>query len=176
MSDNLRGLMRSTDPKAIELWDRICTEYDNAQDRARAYLRSIGVKLAHPDDGWVKRRPDGSGSFHRSWYPLFDDRPEVGDLIAFGSPPEGEHYRSWHDVWRGRKDSYAREQMKRLKGQPESSANGYRICRVTKVERRASVLGYMQHFEFAATGETWPPVRPTTLGRLRRLIGARSSR
>jgi hypothetical protein len=47
--------------------------------------------------------------------------------------------------------------MKRLDGRPESSADGYRICRVTKVERRHGILGYHQSFEYEDTGERMPP-------------------
>lgn len=149
------GLMSSADPKAVALWDDICARAEFAEMSWTDILRARGVKYAHPDDGWVKR--DGTPPSHtRSWYPQFDDRPEVGDLIAFGTPPGGEHYRSWHDVWRGRKDTYAREQMRRLDGQPESSADGYRICRVTKVDRRRGIL-YHQSFEYEDTGERMPP-------------------
>lgn len=151
------GLMSSADPDAVALWEDICSRSDAAESDWTARLRAAGVKLAHPDDGWVKR---DRNQFSLSWYARFDDHPEVGDLIAFGSPPDGEHYRSWHDVWRGRKDDYAREQMKRLKDQPESSADGYRICRVTKVERRHGILGCHQSFEYEDTGVRMPPRRP----------------
>lgn len=43
-------------------------------------------KAAHPDDGWVKR-DENSVCFS---YPLFDMKPQVGDLIALGSPTNDE--------------------------------------------------------------------------------------
>ena len=163
------GLMSSFDPAAVALWEDITARAEFAKMSWTDTLRARGVKYAHPDDGWVNR---DLGKHTRSWYPQFDDRPEVGDLIAFGRPPDGDHYRSWHDVWRGRKDTYAREQMRRLTGQPESSANGYRICRVTKVERRSSILGYHQSFEYEDTGERMPPRAPT----MRQRVAARLRR
>lgn len=45
-------------------------------------LRSLGVKLAHPDDGWVNREQNNVYPV----YPQFDDKPQVGDLIALGWP------------------------------------------------------------------------------------------
>lgn len=161
------GRMRSSDPSAVALWDSIGNRMANDKRTWTDILRSLGVKYAHPDDGWVNR---DRNTHTRSWYPQFDDRPEVGDLIAFGSPPGGEHYRSWHDVWRGRKDRYAREQMDRLEGKPESSADGYRICRVTEVERRHGILGYHQSFAYEDTDERLPPRKPTRWQRIKRRL------
>lgn len=45
-------------------------------------LRAAGVKAAHPDDGWVNR----DRNTVRLEYPRFNDRPQVGDLIALGVP------------------------------------------------------------------------------------------
>lgn len=47
-----------------------------------AHLRAAGVKMAHPDDGWVDRREHSVSPC----YPQFDDRPQVGDVIALGWP------------------------------------------------------------------------------------------
>lgn len=152
------GLLSSNDPAAIELWESILGRGEDAKASWTDLLRARGVKYAHPDDGWVHR---DRGTHTRSWYPQFDDHPEVGDLIAFGRPPDdGEHYRSWHDVWRGRKDAYAVEQMRRLVDQPESSACGYRICRVTAVDRHHGILGYHQSFTYEDTGERMPARAP----------------
>ena len=45
-------------------------------------LRSLGIKAAHPDDGWVNREENSI----RFAYPSFNDHPRVGDLIVLGSP------------------------------------------------------------------------------------------
>lgn len=50
-----------------------------------AELRAQGVKAAHPDDGWVNRERNTV----RLEYPTFNDRPQVGDLIALGWPWRG---------------------------------------------------------------------------------------
>lgn len=159
------GLMSSSDPAAVELWESIGARMANDEATWTEILRVRGVKLAHPDDGWVKR---DRNRFHLSWYPQFDDHPEIGDLIAFGKPPSGDHYRSWHDVWRGRRDQYAREQMKRLDGQPESSADGYRICRVVNVNRTQTILahGLNTEVEYEDTGERMPARATSMIGRL----------
>lgn len=147
------GLMSSADPKAVDLWESITADHESAERSWTEILRAAGVKLAHPDDGWVKR---DRNTFNLSWYPRFNDNPQVGDLIAFGTPPDGEHYRSWHDVWRGRKDDYARQQMRGLEGQPESAAEGYRICRVIKVDDRSGVLGRIVTYHYEDTGARMP--------------------
>jgi len=48
-------------------------------------LREQGVKAAHPDDGWVNREKNTV----RLEYPIFNDNPQVGDLIALGWPWRG---------------------------------------------------------------------------------------
>ena len=152
------GLMSSADPSAVALWESIGARMATEKMSWTEALRAAGVKYAHPDDGWVHR---DRNHHTRSWYPQFDDRPEVGDLIAFGWPTSGAHYRSWRDVWRGRRDRYAREQLADLDGQPESAAEGYRICRVVAVERRHGILGYSQSFDYEDIGERLPPRAPT---------------
>lgn len=166
------GLMRSADPRAVALWEDITARAEFAEMSWTEILRARGVKLAHPDDGWVKRE---QSRFHLSWYPQFDDRPEVGDLIAFGKAPDREHYQSWHDVWRGRTDQYAREQMERLTGRPESAASGYRICRVVSVTRRPTILahGLNTDIEYVDTGERMPPRKPTRWQWVRERLGVR---
>ena len=57
-----------------------------------AQLRSIGIKAAHPDDGWVKRDRSKYHDFVQFCYPQFDDGVQVGDRIALG----------WHDRYRVR--------------------------------------------------------------------------
>lgn len=142
--------MSSSDPEAVALWEKICADQENAKGDWTGRLRAAGVKLAHPDDGWVKR---DRNSFSLSWYPQFDDHPEEGDLIAFGRPPQGEqYYRAGPNPG------------------PECAYEGYRICRVTKVVRRTSILGYFQDFAYEDTGVRLPPRRPTPVSRLRRLF------
>lgn len=48
-------------------------------------LRALGVKAAHPNDGWVDR---DLNRVHLT-YPHFAGRLEVGDLLALGSPTYG---------------------------------------------------------------------------------------
>ena len=43
-------------------------------------LRSLGVKAAHPDDGWHKREKHNFGLS----YPYFDNGVKVGDMVALG--------------------------------------------------------------------------------------------
>jgi hypothetical protein len=47
-----------------------------------AHLRALGVRAAHPDDGWVDREANTV----RLEYPQFGGRLAVGDLLALGSP------------------------------------------------------------------------------------------
>ena len=48
------------------------------------HLRRVGVKAAHPDDGWVDREAN-TVTFS---CPQFNDNPHVGDLIALGRPED----------------------------------------------------------------------------------------
>lgn len=106
------GLMSSPDPAAVEAWDRIGREMTNARTAWTERLRTIGVKLAHPDDGWVHEPGRGYTPNNHdkwlspSWYAQFDDGPQEGDLIALG----------WPDT-------------------------GYRIVQCIEVRRRPTVLG-----------------------------------
>lgn len=79
------GLMSSDDREEVALWDRICDGQASAQARGSALLRAHGVKLEHPDDGWVDRERNTITPS----YPRFDDGVEVGDLIALGWPRDG---------------------------------------------------------------------------------------
>ena len=80
------GLACSNDPALIATWNGLAA---NEAKRTRAWvadLRALGVKAAHPDDGWVNRKADTV----QLVYPQFNDGPGVGDLIALGDP---ERYR-----------------------------------------------------------------------------------
>ena len=44
------------------------------------FLQSLGVKAAHPDDGWVNREEN----YVQLVYPQFNDSPKVGDIICLG--------------------------------------------------------------------------------------------
>jgi len=79
------GLMSSSDPKAVATWNAIGASMAEEQRAASARLRAEGVKLEHPDDGWVDRAENSI----RPCYPPFDLSPQVGDLIALGWPWTG---------------------------------------------------------------------------------------
>lgn len=79
------GLMSSNDPARVADWEAICDRQNQEQLSASEALRAMGVKLEHPDDGWVDREKN---SITPS-YPRFNSRPEVGDLIALGWPWSG---------------------------------------------------------------------------------------
>lgn len=70
----------------------ISAELDAKEQRWIADLRSIGIKLAHPDDGHVRRKDSDICDFLEPCYPQFDDDPKPGDKIALG----------WHDRYRVR--------------------------------------------------------------------------
>jgi hypothetical protein len=79
------GLMSSSDPAAVALWESITADMRSEQQAWTALLRGLGVKLAHPDDGWVHNRGQEHEYLSVSWYPAFNDDPQVGDLIALGA-------------------------------------------------------------------------------------------
>lgn len=79
------GLLSSNDPEAVDLWEKIADDHARMDERARSLLPWLGVKMAHPDDGWVDREKD----VLKPCYPLLDRHPVKGDLIALGWPFSG---------------------------------------------------------------------------------------
>lgn len=79
------GLAQSNDADHIATWDAVQATAASKQREASARLMAMGVKMEHPDDGWVDRQKNSL------WpcYPQFDLAPEVGDLIALGWPFSG---------------------------------------------------------------------------------------
>lgn len=167
------GLMTSSDPANVALWDRITAEHEARGADWTTRLRELGIKLAHPDDGWVDRRPDGSGRFSLSWYPQFNDHPKVGDLIAFGTPPRGsfgvDHYVPRGDSKKRWKGDFGVE-----KGATESAAQGYRVVRVTATDSQL-LLTRLVHYDYEDTGIRLPapPSSGWLVRALRRLRGHR---
>jgi hypothetical protein len=150
------GLMSSSDPAHVAVWESIVARQEDAKASWADRLRALGVKFAAPDDGWVRRDLDGTGYASVSWYPLFDDRPEVGDLIAFGSPPRGAY---GVDHYVPNVEDHERAHRGRFiipKGQPESACQGYRLARVTEVERGGRLIPYT-HYHYEDTGLRVPP-------------------
>ena len=134
------GWFSSSDPKAVAEWDAIGDRMATDVAGWTAVLRGMGVKLAHPDDGWVtsttKRpspEPRGDGYLTLSWYAQFNDSPREGDLIALGYG-YGKH-------WAG---DY-----------------NYRLVRVTQVEERIGPVsgGRIVKYHFEDTGRTVPDSR-----------------
>lgn len=66
--------------KFVHGWNASALKGHEAEQKWIAALRLMGVKLAHPDDGWVDRRHNEISPC----YPQFNDGPQVGDLIALG--------------------------------------------------------------------------------------------
>lgn len=74
------GLAQSNDKNAIATWDSIGEKVASEEATWIATLRSLGIKAAHPDDGWVDREEN----YVVFAYPYFNDEPQVGDLIVLG--------------------------------------------------------------------------------------------
>lgn len=134
------GLMSSSNPDNVALWNDITARHEAGKADWRTLLREMGVKFAAPDDGWVHRDAQ-EPSVSVSWYPLFDDRPEAGDLIALGYP-NGNHWICY--------------------GKTRISFN-YRLCRVTRVAR-----GSLTTYYFEDTGDRLPPLNGLDRWRERR--------
>lgn len=139
--------MSSSTPEGAALLERILADERTAYATWEDKLRGVGVKLAHPDDGWVDRE---NHTFSLSWYARFNDNPHVGDLIAFGRPPHGEFTRHWQD------------------DPARAIESGYRICRVTQTdvsdedhERWPTIKA--QRFWYEDTGVRMPPLKPKPL-------------
>lgn len=70
----------------VELWKKIGDDMRTEEQKWIADLRSIGIKAAHPDDGWIERKKSEHHDFVQFCYPQFDDGVAVGDKIALGWP------------------------------------------------------------------------------------------
>lgn len=79
------GTIRGT-TDVVALWRKIGNDMRSEQQKWIADLRSIGIKAAHPDDGWVDRKKAEHHDFVQFVYPQFDDGVAVGDKIALGWP------------------------------------------------------------------------------------------
>lgn len=88
--EQIRQSLHSNDPSIVRLWNEVCDDLAAKQSRWVQGLRAMGVKAAHPDDGWVDRHSDPLRDRVRFQYPQFNDEPKAGDQIALGSPG---HYR-----------------------------------------------------------------------------------
>lgn len=71
-------------------WNNICAQAEAGEFTWILQLRSIGIKAAHPDDGWVDRTTSSVHDFLTLQNPSFNDGLRVGELIAIGEP---DHYR-----------------------------------------------------------------------------------
>lgn len=104
--------LASGDPSFVQTWIDICREGHRKEQAWLEELRRLGIKAAHPDDGWVDRRKN-SVFF---CYPYFNLHPEVGDRIALGN------YKKWRIVqvtkicelrsYRGNFDYYFTEKLR----------------------------------------------------------------
>lgn len=129
------GSKISTNSEPIfELWDRIGKEMQADENNWTETLRAMRVKMAHPDDGHVKR--DADEPWVSPAYPSFNDSPKVGDLIALGCPAEDSHYEP------SRESEYEKPRQMRAVRKPESAYWGYRICKVTKIENKWGNVRY----------------------------------
>jgi hypothetical protein len=153
------GLLSSNDLDAVALWDQLQVERIDRQSSWNDALRKMGVKLAHPDDGWVKNRGTEFEYLHLSWYPEFNDDPEVGDLMALGCPSTSGLF----------KYSDANENC---------AWEGYRIVRVTLVDIKTAPLGgLVEKYHFEDTGIRYPSLEPKKEAKKRfRLMKRRSDR
>lgn len=50
------GLCRSDNKEFIDVWNKSQEDYRINLNNLIIYLKSIGVKALHPDDGWVDRK------------------------------------------------------------------------------------------------------------------------
>lgn len=84
----MRNLRKCSDDP---VWHRICDEQEMRCDAWIEKLRALGVKGAHPNDGWVNREDDYASFV----YPYFDDGIEEGAIIVLGSPSDAPGKSIW---------------------------------------------------------------------------------
>jgi hypothetical protein len=67
------------------IFGRITATQKCKQDELINAVLARGVKLLHPNDGWVVRNSLGFPVLVQPCYPMFNHLPKIGDLIALGS-------------------------------------------------------------------------------------------
>lgn len=63
-------------------WDNIILEAEKTEREWIKEMRKLGVKAAHPNDGWVDRERN----IIDFCYPQFYDSLQAGDVCALGKP------------------------------------------------------------------------------------------
>jgi hypothetical protein len=81
-TQKLINSMKSNNSEYVQRWTDICIAQENEYNKWEEELKSKGVKLVHPDDGWVDREEN---ELHPC-YPRFDMDPQIGDTIVLGCP------------------------------------------------------------------------------------------
>ena len=76
------GLCRTNDPAIAKRWADICIKAEQDKEAWNSSLRAVGVKAAHPNDGWIDREKN---EIHFA-YPHFNDGAGPGDIVAIGQP------------------------------------------------------------------------------------------
>lgn len=79
-SDPRTGIEVSGNAEFVRHFATVFRDFQQRTEDWIARLRAMGVKAAHPDDGWVNR--ERKSVFLA--YPYFDDGVQCGDLIALG--------------------------------------------------------------------------------------------
>lgn len=79
------GLVSSPSASVVATYNDIGRRMAAEQEQATTELIARGVKMEHPDDGWVDRQANTL----QPCYPRFDHKPQAGDLIALGWPWQG---------------------------------------------------------------------------------------
>lgn len=77
---DLVPLMTSSDQRQKDTWREICEENERSRKAWITTLRSMDVKAARADDGWVDRERNEV----TMCYPDFNDGLKVGDWLALG--------------------------------------------------------------------------------------------
>ena len=64
----------------INLYNKICEDYEKEKENWIKELKEQGYKAAHPNDGWVNREDN----VFQLCYPYFEEQIKIGDKVMLG--------------------------------------------------------------------------------------------
>jgi hypothetical protein len=74
------GLLKSNSKYSVDNWNDIIEKSEMQKQKYIELCKKMGLKLAHPNDGWVDRENNILTISH----PYFKESIKVGDLIGLG--------------------------------------------------------------------------------------------
>jgi hypothetical protein len=84
LEDEDTGIICEGYPNFVESMRNVIEESNDKKEKWISWLKEYGIKAAHPDDGFHKRKEH----YFSFSYPYFDEGVEIDDKVALGDYDE----------------------------------------------------------------------------------------